>query len=43
MIKMQWRLTRRADLRRAMQDYRRLFNAYTSFIGYGYLVGRKPQ
>ena len=43
MLKLQWRLALRTDLRRAMHDYRQLFNAYTDYIGYGYFVGYKPQ
>jgi len=43
MFKLQWRLAWRANLRRAMRDYRRLFKAYTDYIGYGYFVGRKPR
>jgi len=43
MFKLLWRLALRADLRIAMLDYRRLFKAYTDYIGYGYIVGRKPR
>lgn len=42
-VKMEWRLLLRPDLRRAMQTSRRLFSAYADYIGYGYFVGRKPR
>jgi cyclopropane fatty-acyl-phospholipid synthase-like methyltransferase len=41
-IKMLWMLLSRSDLRRAMKEYRALFQECRDYIGYGYVVGRKP-
>ena len=41
MIKMGLKLLLRPDLRKAMGQYRRIFEDYAGYIGYGYVVGRK--
>jgi len=41
MIKMGLKLLLRSDLRKAMNEYRKNFNEYSDYIGYGYVVGRK--
>ena len=41
MIKMGLKLLLRSDLRKAMYEYRKIFNEYSDYIGYGYVVGRK--
>jgi ubiquinone/menaquinone biosynthesis C-methylase UbiE len=41
MIKMGFKLLLRSDLRKAMYEYRKIFNEYGDYIGYGYVVGRK--
>jgi len=41
-IKLFCKLMMRSDLREAMREYRKLFKQYGEFIGYGYIVGRKP-
>jgi cyclopropane fatty-acyl-phospholipid synthase-like methyltransferase len=43
MIKMGCKLLLRSDLRKAMNEYRRIFEEYGDYIGYGYVVGRKKQ
>jgi len=40
-IKMACKLLLRSDLRRAMNEYRKIFKEYRDYIGYGYVVGRK--
>jgi SAM-dependent methyltransferase len=42
MVQMGWQLIRRADLRRAMYDYYKVFHEYGGYIGCAYFVGRKP-
>jgi hypothetical protein len=32
----------RPVIRRAMNEYRKIFKEYSDYIGYGYVVGRKP-
>lgn len=41
MIKMGCKLSLRSDLRKAMNEYRKIFKEYSDYIGYGYVVGRK--
>jgi cyclopropane fatty-acyl-phospholipid synthase-like methyltransferase len=41
MIKMACQLLLRPDLRKAMDEYRKIFREYSEYIGYGYIVGRK--
>lgn len=41
MVKMGFKLLLRPDLRKAMREYRRIFQDYADYIGYGYVVGRK--
>jgi hypothetical protein len=41
MIKMGCKLLLRPDLRKAMNEYRKIFKEYSDYIGYGYVVGRK--
>ncbi len=43
MLRMGWRLLLRSDLRKAMNENRRIFEEYNEYIGYGYMVGRKNQ
>ena len=40
-IKMGCKLLLRSDLRKAMNEYRKIFKEYSDYIGYGYVVGRK--
>jgi len=40
-IKMACKLLLRPDLRKAMSEYRRIFEEYEEYIGYGYIVGKK--
>lgn len=40
-IKMGCKLLLRSDLRKAMNEYRKIFKKYSDYIGYGYVVGRK--
>lgn len=40
-IKMGCKLLLRSDLRKAMNEYRKIFREYNDYIGYGYVVGRK--
>jgi len=40
-VKMAFKLLLRPDLRKAMDEYRKIFNDYRDYIGYGYVVGRK--
>ncbi len=42
MIKMACKLLLRPDILKAMTEYRRIFREYGDYIGYGYIVGRKP-
>jgi ubiquinone/menaquinone biosynthesis C-methylase UbiE len=41
MIKMGCKLLLRSDLRKAMNEYRKIFREYSDYIGYGYVVGKK--
>ena len=41
MMRMGFKLLLRPDLRKAMNEYRRIFQDYADYIGYGYVVGRK--
>jgi len=41
MIKMGCKLSLRSDLRKAMNEYRKIFKEYSDYIGYSYVVGRK--
>lgn len=41
-IKMACKLLFRPDIRRAMSEYMKIFKEYKDYIGYGYIVGRKP-
>ncbi len=41
MIKMGSKFLLHSDLRKAMNEYEKLFKGYTDYIGYGYTVGRK--
>lgn len=41
MIKMGFRLLLHSDLLKAMNEYRKIFEDYVDYIGYGYVVGRK--
>ena len=42
MIKMVCKLLLRPDIRRTMSEYMKIFKRYKDYIGYGYIVGRKP-
>lgn len=43
MIKMGFKLLLRSDLLKAMNEYRKIFEDYVDYIGYGYVVGRKRE
>lgn len=41
MIKIGWKLLLHSDLRKAMNENRKIFKKYGENIGYGYIIGRK--
>lgn len=41
MTKMVCKLLLQSNLRKAMNEYRKIFKEYSDYIGYGYIVGRK--
>ena len=43
MVKMACKLILRPDILRAMIEYWRIFREYKDFIGYAYIIGRKPE
>ncbi|MFQ6076143.1 MAG: hypothetical protein ACE5Z5_08425 [Candidatus Bathyarchaeia archaeon] len=42
MLKFGVKLMFNPSVRKAMNEYRRVFKQYVDYIGYGYFVGRKP-
>lgn len=42
MLKVAWRLILRSDLRKAMKEYREVMREAGDYLGYAYIVGRKP-